>query len=154
RRLAELQERFETETRQVEESYRAQQEATERDHEAAWNDMAARWREGLAQVQATVAEIHDEERRCYLDWNQSDPGAWAYPEATFVPPGLRFGQFVIPMEQIPGGVATDPRLRALAPEAYTLPALLPFPTLGSLLLKAGDNTGKTEAIRLLQAMML
>ena len=35
-----------------------------------------------------------------------------------------------------------------------LPALLPFPTQGSLLLRAGDNPGKAEATRLLQAMML
>ncbi len=31
---------------------------------------------------------------------------------------------------------------------------MPFPTQGSLLIKAGDNTGKTEATKLLQAMML
>jgi hypothetical protein len=154
RRLTELQERFENDSKQVEEAYRAQKEATERTHNDAWNTLAARWRDGLTTAQTTVDEIHDEEHRCYLDWLSSDVGQWQYPEATFVPPGLRFGQFVIPMDQIASGVPQDGRLRAMGPPEYTLPALLPFPTQGSLLLKAGDNTGKAESIRLLQAMML
>src|SRR5262249_3320908 len=144
-RLAELQERFESQSKQVEEDHRAQKDATEREHGASWNALAQHWRDGLAHVQATVDAIHDEEARCFFDWIEGDPGRWQYPEATFVPPGLRFGRFVIPMDQIENGVAQDERLKAMAPAAYTLPALLPFPTQGSLLLKAGDNTGKNES---------
>jgi hypothetical protein len=154
RRLAEIRERFDHETKQIEESHRAQKEATVRDHDLAWNALVSRWRDGLAQVQATVDEIHEEEARCYFDWNGDDSVKRSYPAATFVPPGLKFGRFVIPMEQIENGIPQDARLRAMVPAEYTLPALLPFPTQGSLLLKAADNAGKAESIRLLQAMML
>jgi hypothetical protein len=154
RRLAELQERFERDSQQLQANYRAQKGDTQREHDEAWNALVERWRGALAQVQATVDEIHDEEARSYFDWNRIDLGDWRYPGATTVPPGLRFGEFEIPMSQIPSGIPQDERLKAMVPERYTLPSLLPFPTQGSLMLKAGDATGKAEASKLLQAMML
>jgi hypothetical protein len=153
-RLAELEQRFERESRMLTDNYAAQKAATERVRDDAWNELAQRWRGGLEQVQATVSAIHQEEERCYFDWFRCDLEHWQYPTPTFVPPGLRFGRFVIDMNQIPDGVPQDQRLRAMGPAEYVLPALLPFPTQGSLLLRAGDNAGKTEATRLLQAMML
>jgi len=153
-RLAELERRFERESKQFAENYAAQKEATVRVRDDAWNDLAERWRSGLAAVQATADAIHEEEDRCYFDWTRCDLDHWQYPTPTFVPPGLRFGRFVIAMSQIPSGVPQNERLRAMGPAEYTLPALLPFPTQGSLLLRAGDTPGKNEAIRLLQALML
>jgi hypothetical protein len=154
RRLAELQAKFESDSHQLQASYKAQKEATEREHTAAWNALAERWRSGLAGVQATADAIHREEARYFFDWHHVELDQWEYPSATTVPPGLRFGDFVIDLAQIPSGIPGDERLRAMGALQYRLPALLPFPTLGSLLLKAGDNTGKAESIKLLQAMML
>src|SRR5205085_10386524 len=37
---------------------------------------------------------------------------------------------------------------------FTLPALLPFPTPGNTLLKAASGSGRAEAVRLLQTLML
>jgi hypothetical protein len=154
RRLGELEERFERDSKQLHEQYRAQQEATGREHADAWGALAARWRDGLARVQAIVDDIHGEERRYFFDWHRADLEGWEYPAPTTVPPGLRFGDFVVDMATIPSGIPDDPRLRAMSPGQYTLPAILPFPTLGSLLLRAGDTTGKAESVKLLQAMML
>ena len=154
RRLAELQERFERDSKKFQDNYRAQKEATQREHQEAWNVLAHRWGSGLAQVQAIVDEIHNEEAHCFLDWSRIEPGAWNYPDPTHVPPGLRFADFEIAMSQIPSGIPQDERLKAMGPPSYKLPALLPFPTQGSLLLKASDTKGKAESSNVLQAMMV
>src|SRR6185437_5360627 len=141
-------------TQRLQESLRLQKEETQREHNEAWNGLVARWREGLAEVQATVDEIHREEDVAFFDWNKAGLEDWQYPSPTTVPPGLRFGDFTVPMSQIPSGIPSDARLKEMVPSHYTLPAILPFPTRGSLLIKAGDTTGKAEATSLLQAMML
>src|SRR5204863_4156081 len=107
RRLTELQERFERDTKQLQENFRLQKETTRREHDEAWGVLARNWRDGLAQVQATVDEIHNEEARCYYDWSRVDLADWHYPDPTHVPPGLRFADFEISMSQIPNGVPQD-----------------------------------------------
>lgn len=56
---------------------------------------------------------------------------------------LQFGRFQIEMKDIPQGITTDPRLKGMAPDSYSLPALVPFPTKASLLIRAAD-AGKLE----------
>ena len=111
----------------------ASKEATERAHDDAWNALAERWRSGLAEVQATVDEIHQEEARCFFDWTGATSSNWQYPTPTFVPPGLRFGEFVIahepdPQRRPPGRTAQGhgtARVRPARAPAVPDPGLAP-----------------------------
>ena len=151
RRMAELKERSEQETKQLHETFRQRKEATQRQHEDAWNAMADRWKQGLARIQATIGEVREQCSHRFLDWHRVSPEEWSYPTA--VPPDLRFGEFEVDLARIPYGVPHDERLRPFAPPPFTLPALTPFPTHGSVLIKASDAS-KAEAARLLQSLML
>ena len=66
---------------------------------------------------------------------------------------MRFGAFRFDLNEFPNGIPRDPRLKAVGPTEFELPALLPFPIHGSLLIKAADS-GKDAAITLLQSLML
>ncbi|SIO05671.1 FtsK/SpoIIIE family protein [Singulisphaera sp. GP187] len=151
RRLADLKERLERDTAQLQENHRVEKESTQAAYVNAWKQLVDRWKAGLAEVQATVAEVNEVCNQLFLDWHQVDPTGWEPPKA--VPPALRFGEFEFDLAQIPQGLSSDPRLKPDGPTRFSLPALLPFPVEGSILLKVHDS-GKAEAARVLQAMML
>ena len=65
---------------------------------------------------------------------------------------MRFGMFDVDLTHFPNGVPVDPRLKSV-PTHFQIPALLPFPIQGSVLIKAAD-AGKDEGITLLQSLML
>jgi S-DNA-T family DNA segregation ATPase FtsK/SpoIIIE len=150
-RLQEIQDRYQRESKQLQAEYDQKKETTQRMHEQAWATLEARWRDGLAEVGTIANEVNAVADRQFLDWNSADLDAWK-PPAT-VPEGLQFGRFTIDLSEIQNGVPTDPRLKAHGPTHLDLPALLPFPRQGSVLIKAAD-AGKAEAVKLLQSLML
>jgi hypothetical protein len=120
-------------------------------HEQRWNDLADRWRQGVAGVLAAFADVSRQSAALFPDWHGP---AWRdWRPAAAVPPGLRFGELLVRLADVPHGLPDDPRLRDGLFDAVTLPALLPFPNRGSVLLKAGDD-GRAAAVRVLQTMML
>ncbi|MHC5539734.1 FtsK/SpoIIIE domain-containing protein, partial [Singulisphaera rosea] len=151
KKIAELKEKLERESNLLQENYRVQKETTQKAYLDAWTNLIDRWKQGTAAVQATVDEVNEVCNHLFFPWHREEPEQWESPKA--VPPALRFGEFTIDMEQIPNGIPTDPRLKGLAATSYTLPALVPFPTLASMLIRMSDN-GKNDAALLLQAMML
>ncbi len=151
KRLKEIQERFQRELAQVNEANDKAKQATDTAHAEAWDKVEAHWRDGLASVNAIAEAVKTECNRLFLDWHQTDIDAWQPPTA--VPHGLRFGSLSLDLADIPNGIPTDPRLKVYGPTRHDLPALTPFPTIGSVLIKAADS-GKSEAISLLQTMML
>ena len=66
---------------------------------------------------------------------------------------MPFGKFTVDLAEFPSGIPTDPRLKDAGPTKLELPALIPFPIQGSVLIKTAD-AGKAEAVKLLQALML
>src|SRR5262249_5126032 len=94
-------------------------------HEQRWNDMAGRWRQGVADVLAAAAEGNRLSAALFPDWHGP---AWRdWRPATAVPPGLRFGEVLVRLSEVPHGLPDDPRLREGLFDELTLPALLPFP---------------------------
>ncbi len=151
RRLKEIQERFQRETAQATEAYREAKETTDRLHAEAWDALEARWRDGLAAVDAVATSVRTEADRRFLDWHNTDLDAWEPPK--LVPHGLRFGSLALDLADIPQGIPADPRLKAYGPTRHDLPALVPFPGKGSVLIKVGE-AGKAEGVSLLQTLML
>ena len=121
-----------------------------RQYKQTWDKLIKDWTEGMARISGVVGEVRDEADRRFLDWNRPELDGWKTP--TEVPPGMRFGAFDVDLDQFPGGITARSRLKSVQTQ-FELPALLPFPIQGSLLIKAADS-GKDEAISLLQSLML
>jgi energy-coupling factor transporter ATP-binding protein EcfA2 len=149
-RIAALKEKYEKDRRQVDDAYRQTKATTQDQYKQTWDKLIKDWTEGMARVNGIVTEVTEEGQRRFLDWSRPDLDGWKPP--TQVPPGMRFGAFEVDLDHFPNGTPRDPRLKSV-PTHFELPALLPFPIQGSLLIKAADS-GKDEAIHLLQALML
>jgi ABC-type multidrug transport system fused ATPase/permease subunit len=148
--IAELEERYRAETETIAAANQSAVVQQERDHQAAYDAYRGAWTTGMSQFISGVAAVHAVNRKLFLDWNADALPAWTPPSA--VPPGIRFGQFDINLAQIRGGIPDDAALRP-AETRFTLPAILPFPQRGSLMLKgAGDALALANAT--LQAVML
>jgi len=151
KRLTELKEKLTLERNQLEENQRQLSATTKQTYQQAWDELVTRWQQGLAHVDQVAGEVNALCDRQFLNWHETEIASWEPP--TSVPQSLRFGQFDVELERIPDGPAHDPRLKSIGPGEFSFPALLSFPSEGSMLLKAHD-AGKAEATRLLQAMML
>ncbi len=149
-RIAALKEKYEKDRRELDESYRKTKETTKLHYDQAWNNLIKNWTEGMARVDHTVTEVREEAQRRFLEWSEPELDGWKPPIE--VPPGMRFGMFDVDLTHFPNGLPVDPRLKSV-PTHFQLPALLPFPMQGSVLIKAADN-GKDLGISLLQALML
>ena len=149
-RITALKEKYETDRRQIDEDNRQTKENTQKQYVIAWNTLIKNWTEGMGRVNQIVEDVREEGERRFLDWTQPELDGWKPP--TEVPPGMRFGAFDVDLDHFPNGIPRDPRLKSV-PTHFQLPALLPFPIQGSLLIKAADQ-GKDAAITLLQSLML
>ncbi len=149
-RITALKEKYESDRRQIDEDYRQTKENTQKQYVIAWNTLIKNWTDGMGRVNQIVEDVREEGERRFLDWTQPELDGWKPP--TEVPPGMRFGAFDVDLDHFPNGIPRDPRLKSV-PTHFQLPALLPFPIQGSLLIKAADQ-GKDAAITLLQSLML
>ncbi|HEX3724713.1 MAG TPA: FtsK/SpoIIIE domain-containing protein [Pirellulales bacterium] len=140
----------------IEERYLLRTEQIQRQHGAQWQTLIDQWKAGLARLHALAEAIQGsrdgEPASPWLDdWSKMAAGSWR--PATAVPPAVRFGQFRIDLAQIPEGMPGDPRLAELAPQEFSLPALLPFPSQVSMLFKARGG-GRNVAVDAMQSVML
>ncbi len=149
-RIAALKEKYEKDRRELDESNRKTKETTKLHYEQAWANLIKNWTEGMGRVNQTVTDVREESERRFLDWGQPELDGWKPPIE--VPPGMRFGAFDVDLNHFPNGLPVDPRLKSV-PTHFQLPALLPFPIQGSVLIKAAD-AGKDEGVTLLQSLML
>jgi S-DNA-T family DNA segregation ATPase FtsK/SpoIIIE len=149
-KITALKEKYEKDRRDVDQSYQETKGVTQGLYKQTWDKLIHDWTTGMGRVSAVVGEVQSECERRFLDWNRPDLDNWKTPKE--VPPGIRLGGFRVELDHFPNGTPRDPRLKSV-PTEFELPALLPFPIQGSVLIKAAD-AGKEQAIRLLQALML
>ncbi len=149
-RIVALKEKYEKDRRELDESYRKIKEATQQLYTQAWNSLIKTWTEGMGRIDDTLRQVNEEASRRFLEWSRPELDGWKPP--TEVPPGLRFGTFAVDLSQFPNGIPVDPRLKSVTTH-FDLPALLPFPIQGSMLIRAAD-AGKEATIVLLQSLML
>ncbi len=120
-------------------------------HASDWNSMASRWREGMRKLYDTVAGMNAESEKLFPAWDDAAWQGWSPPKVP--PPAIRFGDFTLRLDQVPGGISTDPQLKPEGPTVFALPALLPFPHNASVSIKA-TGEGRLPAVHVLQAIML
>ncbi len=145
-----IKKKYAQDKQELDESQRKLKETTKLAYDQAWQNLIQNWTTGMAKVDESLRGVNEEAERRFLEWNRPELDGWKPP--TEVPPGLQFGLFSVDLNQFPNGVPRDPRLKSV-PTHWDLPALLPFPIHGSMLIRAADG-GKDQAVPLLQALML
>ena len=151
RRKADVRTQEEAGFRKLDEKYEALKEKIHTRHETAWTEMAASWRSGIEKIEAELDEVARAVDALGPEWH--DP-SWAdRPAPTAVPPVVRLGAVRVALEQLPGGLPSDPRLSEGLPQAFAFPALRPFPERTNLVIEAPAEA-RSAAIGVLQAAML
>ncbi len=162
RSLAEAHAKYPGLIKQIREKFDSDQAASQSDHERRmiesrqrhqtdWDAMATAWRDGMAHIYAAIDSMNERCGELFPEWQSAAWQDWQPP--TSPPPTLRFGQYVVRLDEVPGGISGDPRLNGLGPDVLQLPAMLPFPHSASMLIQASGD-GRHRGVQVLQAEML
>ena len=123
----------------------------ERRRAERWREMTDAWRTARTETTAVYDEAAAVDAAAFHPW--SELAGEQCPLPTVPPTGLRFGQVALSLENVPGGLSSWPECNAFGPASWTQPALVPFPTAASLVIKTtGDQ--KETASDMMQALML
>ncbi len=156
RREKERLRRQDSEAGEIQARYQQQLDEIRRQRTADWEALVEQWRTALAETQACADRIRSsggepEGDHSLSDWDHWADGTWTPPPR--IPAAIRFGQFRVRLDQIPGGMPENRQLAALTPEGFLLPAVMPFPEHPSILFRARGN-GRALAVEAMQALML
>ncbi|MDB5353389.1 MAG: segregation ATPase, FtsK/SpoIIIE family [Planctomycetota bacterium] len=127
-------------------------ESAEARQRADWQSLADSWSTVTRKLLSDTSAIHDTLAARFPDWAGFSESSWR-PIST-IPQAIKFGDVTIPLDRIPGGISEDPRLRAMAPDAIHLPALLSFPERASVTFEFAGEAGRKRSIEAMQALML
>lgn len=151
KRLEDIQQRYQQDLRAARTHFENDTATANQRRDQAWNDLAEKWRTGMAKVRASLDENLRLNKQFFPAWSEPSWNTWQPPNGA--PPALRFGQYNVDLQTIPGAISSDEQLNGLVPAKIDLPALLPFPQNASLLFKA-TGEGRRRAIETVQAIML
>lgn len=135
----------------IEEAFSAAGQMSRYHYESAWQALVGRWNDGVTAILKLVRDTQSQAAKYYPSW---DPASWAdRPPPTALPPFLKLGDFQLDLTKIPQAIPDDPRLKERIPEKIVVPALLPFPTKASILLRA-QGAGRVAAVTGMRNLML
>lgn len=150
RRREEMTTEFQKNLSLAEHNHERGSAVTRQQFDQGWLRMSQSWRQALAQAKNTVNYLQQETGRLYPAWE----GMLTHPPVgNNFPNVLRFGTYQVEVPKLPHGIPLDPQLKAESALTFNLPALVPFPTPGNLMLLA-DGAGRNLAVEVLQAAML
>ncbi|MEX2186223.1 MAG: FtsK/SpoIIIE domain-containing protein [Pirellulales bacterium] len=149
-KLVEYDATYQTDIDRVVKHHDAEVARTAAQRDQAYKELVERWTAGIARFDQGVADLRSASDALFLDWTQEQLPVWQPPNS--VPRGLRFGQFEVNLAQIRGGISDDANLRPKQTR-FLLPALLPFPERGSVIIKAAGDA-RAAATATLQSVML
>jgi DNA segregation ATPase FtsK/SpoIIIE, S-DNA-T family len=149
-RIAIADERVAAEQSRLNRQFEQSREQALEDYEQAFSEFGAAWRSLLDGVAVESDRIEETLADFFPSWEGGPWQSWRPP--TTLPPALRFGTLFLSREQIPGAVPADERLQNLVPPDLALPALTPFPTGTSIVLRAAGE-GRARAVAAIQGVM-
>jgi energy-coupling factor transporter ATP-binding protein EcfA2 len=149
-RIAAADERFAAEQSRLSRQLESVRMGALADYQKAFATFSGSWRRLLDHVSVESETIDAALSEFYPAWNSGPWQGWRPP--TSLPPALRFGSVFVSSEEVPDGVPADERIRGLVPPDLSLPALTPFPTGASILLRASGE-GRARAVTAIQGVM-
>ncbi len=150
-RRAKIEGRLNAELKAAEDQYQQKIAAATAVRDATWEGMSKAWTEVTHAAGSIYGTMRTEGKSLFPDWEEVERED--RPLSNRVPEGIRFGDMLVDMKALPGGVPADQRLSPPQELSGLVPAFLPFPDRCSVLLRARDE-GRTAAVSSLQAMML
>ena len=150
RRGREIVEQHAAEHAEARARHRAAMDDANAKRDADWKTLADAWSSGMGDATATIDSIRAEIDARFPAW----PGMPPTVMADDLPGAIRFGQLVLRLDKMPGGISGDPKLRQMAPETILIPALAAFPEHASIAFEFPDEAGRRAAIEGMQAVIL
>jgi hypothetical protein len=148
---AEAEEQYERDLASAEQSHKDRLEEIQRNYDQGWRDLTNKWQSELQRLRTEHADLRETNELLFPAW---DAPAWDdRPMVTEVARGLRLGDQPFDLAAVKDGIPSDARLKVETPVKGDLPAFMPFPHTGGLLLKARDN-GRAKAVQVLQVEMM
>ena len=135
----------------IEATHRSAVKAIEDRKRSRWTEMSEAWKRVREETTAAYEAAQAVDDAAFLPWPELADESKPLP--AHAPPGMRFGSLALSMRRIPGGVSTHAELNEYGPEAWTHPAILPFPVASSVLLKTTADQAEA-ASGMMQALML
>jgi hypothetical protein len=145
-----LQERFDSDSRELQVGHDQELAELETRHEREWTHLVSMWQQGLSRLRAEIEDINQECGHLFPAWDSAHWGEWS-PTAE-VPTAIRFGEYHVDLSLLPNGLSRNPRLKVAGSTRFRLPALLPYVPRCSLLIQTSDD-GRNPAVLTLQDMM-
>jgi hypothetical protein len=147
----EIFQHYENDSHQIHQRHYRGMTQSKEQYESEWQALVEKWRQGLGRFAETAQDVIREAKALFPDWNSPAGSNWRPPQS--VPPVIRFGEYVVDLAQLPNGLPAEERLKPVSPVRFALPALLPFPSRSSLIIKTNAD-GRAAAVEVLQAVML
>ena len=139
--LADAKSRTHTERSRLNERFGQESTDVDTRYKQRRSDIQRRWREGIADIQAPIGTDTDASN---ADWRSVEK-LWRPPAA--FPAAVPVGSLLIDLEKISAGIPRDGEVAL--PDRFAVPALMAFPSQGSLLIET-DPDGREAALGALQ----
>ncbi|MBC7771061.1 MAG: cell division protein FtsK [Pyrinomonadaceae bacterium] len=118
---------------------------------AEWNRLETDWKSGMARVHSGIESVRESVQDVYRPW--TDPAWRTWEPRQRNAPAMAFGDLIVDLARIPGGIPADPRLALPMPSTLRIPATIALPDECSLFLKH-TGEGRDQALGLIRATML
>ena len=125
--------------------------AADRSRADDWATMTSIWRQSREEAAAVSAEATRLDAEAFRSWEALADSSVPLPVDP--PPGLRFGDLALSLEQVPGGVSAVEELNSFGPVSWSQPATVAWPVAASIVIKTSAEE-KESASALMQALML
>jgi hypothetical protein len=138
--------------RQLTATHEAAVAALKQAHQAGWQTLQMDWQAAIVPLHASLLALNDTAGRLFPPWDSPRWESWT-PPARFTN-AAQLGRLEITLKNFAEALPKDPRLAfpgcantfgASLPEKLTVPLLLAYPRLGSILFQSGP-AGAAEAI--------
>ncbi|TVQ54977.1 MAG: DNA translocase FtsK [Phycisphaerales bacterium] len=107
--------------------------------ENAWAELIHDWKTGMQEVYELGEAIRANDEKYFPDWDDPRWNDWSPPRE--FAPAVRFGRTTLRLNELPGGLPDDERLKLEGPTEFTLPATLAFPNDCSMLIEHDGSAG-------------
>ncbi len=142
---------FDTAMQELQQQHDKALHDTESQYHQDFAQLERSWRNEMTATYAELTRVHDIAARAGRQWD-----AKSWPSRT--PPAeqtasIQLGGFEIDINDVPGGVSSDPKLALPGPASFELPALLHVPGEASLFIETRHAEQRRTAMAIVQLAM-
>jgi hypothetical protein len=119
-------------------------------HEEAWQALLDHWQQGLATFETALADLTDQCRRLFPDWETTDYNDWTRPAESVA--SIRFGQLTLKLHLADDGLPVEKGTQSVESD-YHVPGLLALDE-HPIMAVTAEEEGRRAGTNLIQLVML